>query len=320
MHKVYITGVAGMIGSNLACELVKSGYEVIGIDDLSRGKMINLNQVIENDSFSFYKSDISNDITWAENLSSDDTLIHLADIVAGIDFVFKNEWSIFNKNVEINSNIAKAIDCKPPSHFIYIGTACSYPQGLQRSTDKSGLVEEDKLPADPESGYGWGKLVGDIEYSLLKKSKDFIYTNIDLHNVYGSPCDFDPRTAQVIPSLIYKSLHNESLDVWGDGLQGRAFVEVRDVVRAIKLAIENPINETFMIGPNHCTTIKEVVEEVLKNDTKAKSAVYDTTKPTGDIGRFYSGSKSKDLLGWEPEISFADGIKDLVKYIKLNDG
>ena len=317
--KIYVTGAAGMIGSNLCSHLVSNGHEVIGIDDLSRGKMSNLDSVLNNKAFDFIKCDLASDSTWSEQLSSDDTLVHLADIVAGIDFVFKNEWSIFNKNVEINSNIARVLSISDVKHFIYIGTACSYPQEMQRTIEDSGLQEEDKLPADPESGYGWGKLVGDIEYKLLRKSKDFIYTNIDLHNVYGSPCDFNPKTAQVIPSLIYKSLNNDLLEVWGDGNQGRAFIEIRDVINAIYLAIKTPMDETFMIGPNKCSTIKEVVNEILKNDVQAKSVNYDATKPTGDIGRFYSGSKSKELLGWEPKISLSDGIRDLVEFIKIND-
>lgn len=319
MQKIFVTGAAGMIGSNLSIYLVKKGFEVVGIDDLSRGKISNLNDIINDEAFTFVKCDLSNECSWASKISSSDTVVHLADIVAGIDFVFKNEWSIFNKNVEINSNIARILNDYRLKHFIYIGTACSYPQDLQRSIENSGLKETDKLPADPESGYGWGKLVGDIEYGLLRKSKDFIYTNIDLHNVYGSPCDFNPKTAQVIPSLIYKALKNDSLDVWGDGNQGRAFIEIRDVIKAIYLAIQNPMDETFMIGPDKCTTIKEVVEEILKNDVMSKSVNYDKSKPTGDIGRYYSGTKSKELLGWTPEVSLSDGIKDLVEYIKLND-
>ncbi len=305
-----------MIGSVFCKEAVNNGCNVVGIDNLSRGKLENIWSLQENKLFKFIYSDISNDLDWANDLSDSDIVVHLADIVGGIGYVFNNEWSIFNRNLRINSNLARVVNLRKPRQLIYIGTACSYPKDMQKSIDKSGLREDDKFPADPESGYGWSKLIGDIEYNLLCKSNGIIYTNIDLHNVYGSPCDYNPSTAQVLPSLVYKALTSDQLIIWGNGEQGRAFIEVRDVASAIMASINMNVSGSYMIGPNCCTTIDEVVRIILSNPkVRSKSVFKDLSKPVGDIGRFYAGTAAYEKLGWIPKISIEHGINDLIDYI-----
>ena len=313
---IYVTGAAGMIGSIFCREAVKNGYNVIGIDNLSRGNILNIQPLLESKLFTFVYSDISNDLDWANNLNNSDVIVHLADIVGGIGYVFSNEWEIFNKNLRINSNLSRVVNLRKPRQLVYIGTACSYPQSMQKSISNSGLKESDKFPADPESGYGWSKLIGDIEYKLLCESKGIIYTNIDLHNVYGSPCDYNPATAQVIPALIFKALTSDQLVLWGNGEQGRAFVEVRDVAVAIMSSIDKGVAGSYMIGPPFCTTINDLVKIILSNPkVKAKTVIKDLSKPVGDIGRYYSGTAAYEILGWKPKISIEEGISDLIDYI-----
>ena len=179
-----------------------------------------------------------------------------------------------------------------------------------------GLKENDKFPADPESAYGWSKLIGDIEYKYLSEESDLIYTNLDLHNVYGFPTDTDPATAQVIPSLIKRALENEELEIWGDGSQGRGFLEVNDVVDSILLAIKKEYNGSIMIGPEECSKISELAEIIIKNPlTKSTKISYDLSKPIGDIGRYADSSIARKILGWEPKISLESGINSLIKKI-----
>ncbi len=315
--KIYVTGAAGMIGSNLVKRLVDEDFFVIGVDNFSRSDESRISDLALKKNFKFFKEDIKDfNNAWSEDIGSNDTIIHLADIVAGIGYVFQNQWSIFNENLAINSSIGKIIAEKNPNHLIYIGTACSYPQNLQRSIDDSVLKENDKFPADPESAYGWSKLIGDIEYKYLSEESDLIYTNLDLHNVYGFPTDTDPATAQVIPSLIKRALENEELEIWGDGSQGRGFLEVNDVVDSILLAIKKEYNGSIMIGPEECSKISELAEIIIKNPlTKSTKISYDLSKPIGDIGRYADSSIARKILGWEPKISLESGINSLIKKI-----
>lgn len=312
--KIYVTGVAGMIGSNLAKRLIAEGYEVVGIDNFWRGKAENIASLQE--GFTFIEEDLSGpNLTCFDGLAEEDVVVHLADIVAGIGYVFDNEWAVFQQNLKINTSVASAVSEKQPSKLIYVGTACSYPQTLQRSVTESMLCEAHKFPADPESGYGWSKLIGEIEYKLLCQGNQTSFLTLDLHNVYGWPCEFDGPTAQVIPALINRAIEGgEELSVWGDGSQGRAFVHVDDVVEALLSGIRyNGDKGTIMIGPSECTTIGEVASIIVEDSrVSANTVSFDTSKPTGDVGRFADYKLAREELNWNPSVEIADGISDLI--------
>ncbi len=322
--KTYVTGTAGMIGSNLSLSLLRSGHRVIGIDNLWRGNGRNLEALHSYPDYEFRHADIAADLDWFRDMTGDDLVIHTADIVAGIGYVFANEWRVFQKNVLINTQIARIVNQVQPRQLIYLGTACSYPQGLQRSVQMSVLSESVKFPADPESGYGWSKLMGDVEFVLAVKGTKTKLTVLDLHNVYGWPCKYDDGTAQVIPSLINKALTSSDgkLVVWGDGNQGRAFLHVRDVIEGIQRAIDyKGEHGTFMLGPDRCTTIREVAELIQQHPGVAVDEIlYDTTKPTGDVGRYADARLALAELGWEPRVPFQDGLNELIDCVIADRG
>ena len=317
--KIYVTGVAGMIGSNFARKMVDSGFAVIGIDNFWRGNIDNIADLLEHGNFTFIEADIRSDTSWYKDLSSDDCIVHIADIVAGIGYVFANEWEVFSANLKINSMVARIVVEKAPARLIYLGTACSYPQEMQRSISDSVLQESDKFPADPESGYGWSKLIGEIEFKLAVQNVQTKLITLDLHNVYGWPCVYSDSTAQVIPSLINRARLSEdgALEVWGDGSQGRGFIHVDDVVSAIeKAVVYSGSVSNFMIGPDRCTSIADLAEVIVGNDLlPASHVVYDTTKPTGDIGRFANSSLAASELGWCETTDFASEVNELITKI-----
>lgn len=317
--RVYVTGCAGMIGSNICRSLVTAGYDVVGIDNLWRGTKSNMEAFQASRSFTFRHADVASDMDWHRDVDADSVIIHAADIVGGIGFVFQNEWAVFQKNNLINTQIARLVQAAQPKKLIYLGTACSYPQGLQRSVESSVLKELDKFPASPESGYGWSKLLGDIEFNLAVKGTPTKLMVLDLHNVYGWPCVYDDNTAQVIPALIYKSITSpdRSLVIWGDGNQGRAFVHVSDVVQAVEKAVvyQGELSN-FMIGPSFCTQIREVARIIREHpDVDIEKVVFDPAKPTGDIGRYANSALARNHLGWVPSIDLAEGIHDVIDHV-----
>ncbi|WP_449039735.1 NAD-dependent epimerase/dehydratase family protein [Parabacteroides goldsteinii] len=325
MSKILVTGGCGMIGSNLVKRLVKEGHEVTIIDNLWRGKKEYLNDkdgipVIDMDTH-FFNLDLSINEGIDEIVEQNEYVIHLADIVAGIDYVFSNQGDLFRLNNLINTNLFHSVRKAGKDKvkgLIYVGTACSYPLTRQNSLDVIPLKEEELFPALPESAYGWSKLMGQLEIGFLEKETGIPCCTLQFHNVYGSPCDYGQRS-QVIPALIRKAINypNEEFNVWGSGKQGRAFIHVDDIVDALVLALEKGWGHDWIqIGPSVCTSIREIAEAVIRISGKDITPFYDTTKPEGDKARSADYSKAKEILGWEPKVSLEDGLKQQYDWVK----
>jgi GDP-D-mannose 3', 5'-epimerase len=314
--KIIITGGAGMIGSNLVKRLVSLGNDVHVVDNLWRGRLENLcdakgKSVIDVDTH-FHRLDLSIPDQLDPLLENVDIVYHLADIVAGIDFVF-------NKNLLINTNVIASVRRSKVGGFIYVGTACSFPRQLQSGVDARPLVEEDQIPANPESAYGWSKLMGEYEAFLMEKECGIPVCVLSLHNVYGTPTEFSEKTSQVIPALIRKAVRYplEPFIVWGSGSQGRAFVHVNDVVEALVLAADKGLGKGLIqIGVDRCTSIREIAETVSRISGKDIDIRYDTERPEGDRGRCCNASKARRILGWEPKVGIEAGLRDLYEWIE----
>lgn len=314
-----------MIGSNLVKRLVKDGHDVYVIDNLWRGKLEYLNDAKGNPVIDletrFYDVDLSTGLSIDPVVLQVDYVIHLADIVAGIDYVFSNQGDLFRQNNLINTHLFNSVRKAGKERIkglIYVGTACSFPLTRQNSLDVIPLKEEELFPALPESAYGWSKLMGQLEVGFLEKETGIPCCTLMFHNVYGSPCDYGERS-QVIPALIRKAINypNEPFNVWGSGKQGRAFIHVNDIVDALVLALEKGWGHGWIqIGPSECTSIREIAEAVVKISGKDIVPFYDTTKPEGDKARSADWTKAKEVLGWEPKVGLEEGLKQQYDWVK----
>ena len=145
-HRILVTGGAGMIGSNLVKKLVDLGFEVFVADNLWRGKKEylfseNSKMVIPDENFYYLDlKDYENCLKVTKNI---DIVIHLADVVAGINYVFSNESSLYRSNILINTHTLNASIANKVKKFIYAGTACSYPKSRQSKINPPPFKEED---------------------------------------------------------------------------------------------------------------------------------------------------------------------------------
>lgn len=314
-----------MIGSNLVKRLVREGWDVYVADNLWRGRLEYLNDSEGNpvidQAARFLKKDLTVYDEAKEVIGITDYVVHLADVVAGIDYVFKNQGELFRINNQINSNIFQC--CREAGKekikgVLYAGTACSFPLTRQNCLNPEPLHEDELFPALPESAYGWSKLMGQIEIGYLEKETGIPCCTLMFHNVYGTPTDFGEKS-QVIPALIRKAVHypEEPFCVWGSGEQGRAFLHVNDVVNAIILALEKGWGHGYIqIGPSNSVTIREIAEKIVEISGKDISPIYDCSKPEGDKARCADYSKAKRVLGWEPSVLLEEGLKESYEWIK----
>lgn len=324
MSKIIVTGGAGMIGSNLVKKLVELGHEVHVIDNLWRGKLEYLNDPLTHKPVidvekNFHNIDLSGEIPANPVFEGTEYLIHLADIVAGIGYVFNNQGSLFRQNLLINSNTIEFSKQLGIKGFLYAGTACSFPAELQDSFEYSLLKEEELYPANPESAYGWSKLMGVYEADLMGSETDIQVVSLLFHNVYGAPCDYSREKSQVIPSLIRKAIEYPEQDfiVWGSGKQGRAFLHIDDVVDGILLGLEKGFGKGYIqLGPDFSTTIAEVARTVVEISGKDIPIQFDTTKPEGDKARAADYRLAREILGWEPKVDLKEGLTRTYQWVE----
>jgi len=315
MVKILVTGGAGLIGSNVVKRLVNLGHEVFVSDNLWRGRMENLKEngrpVIDLAS-RFHQVDLreyGNCVAVSKNI---DVVIHLADIVAGINFVFANELFLYRVNIVMNSNMLDAAISNNVKKYLYVGTACSYPEKMQSELNPPPFKEDDAYPASPESAYGWSKLMGEYECELAQKEGKIETGILRLHNVYGPPCEMSPERSQVIPALCRKAINfpEEDFIVWGSGNQRRAFLYVDDVVDAIILLIKKGMgNGVIQIGPGESYSITDIAERIVKMSGKDIEIKYDLTRPEGDKDRTADSSKARGILGWQQKVSLDEGLQ-----------
>ena len=315
MVKILVTGGAGLIGSNVVKRFVNLGHEVFVADNLWRGRMENLQEngrpVIDLDS-RFHQVDLreyGNCVAVSKDI---DLVIHLADIVAGINFVFANELFLYRANIVMNSNMLDAAIKNNVKKYIYVGTACSYPEEMQSKLNPPPFIEEDAYPANPESSYGWSKLMGEYEADLAKINSQINIGLLRLHNVYGPGASYDSFKGQVIPSLIRKAVNypDEEFIVWGSGKQYRDFVYIDDVINALVLVPEKGMNNGLIqIGTEIPTTIEKLSKIIIEISKKKIIPIFDTSKPEGDIGRISNCKKARKILNWNPSVNINTGLK-----------
>lgn len=320
---ILVTGGAGFIGSWLVEALTLLKAKVFVVDNLWRGSIQNLmdsngHEIIPLKE-QFIKGDLRDYNTTFASLKNakPDLIFHLADIVAGIDYVFSNEPEIFRSNVLINSNVYTAAAEVGVEQVVYLGTACSYPKEMQMETGRPPLVEDDVYPANPESAYGWSKLMGEFELDMVARYSGMSIGILRLHNVYGPRSILSRKRSQVIPSLIRKAIlyPGEDFIVWGTGRQARDFVFVGDVIDAIlRTPLKGMDQGVIQIGTRTETSVAALASMIVRISGKDIPIKFDPMKPEGDIGRSGNYDKAKSILGWDVFTNIEDGLRQTYEW------
>ena len=304
MKTIIITGGFGMVGSNLVFSTFHHFDRIVIIDSNVRGMKSKSQQFLSQKLGKDYTDKVFVIESDVRSLSSDEVnelilgeayFVHLADIVAGIGYVFNNQYHILTENVTIDVaafELALAVNVKK---VVYASTACVFNQNSQRSIDSKVSIEKDLFPSFPESTYGWAKLYGELAMINLFEGKNISHDVIYFHNMVGYPCDYWSDKTQVIPSICKRILDNEyvnqenKLSVWGSGNQGRALVPVHmatDFVTNNLLQINQDDGlRRMQYGPDFCTSVGEMATKLNDISDFNQEIVFDKTKPEGDIGR-----------------------------------
>lgn len=304
--KTVVTGAAGFIGANLVRALLKEGREIRAIDSFSRGSSKNF----EGLHISVFNADLRDYGQALASVREADTVFHLAAKVGSIDSLHGSnsaELDALQTNLLIDGNVFRACLESGVRRVVYASSVSVYPIDKQ---DRLGarFREEDTRPINPEGGYGWAKLIGELQLGLMEGVKSGVAR---IFNAYGEFSEFDD-TAQVVPALVRKAIRYPAEDfvVWGDGKQTRNPVYVADCVEALleieKTARNPPL--VLNVGNPQTVTVKEIAEMVTKISGKKIPLKFDTSKPIGPLSRIPDVALAQKELGWRPRTGLEEGI------------
>jgi UDP-glucose 4-epimerase len=310
---ILVTGGCGFIGSYVVRELISKGYNVTVADNLSKKE----SRIPENASF--IRIDLT-DKKKTEMIFKDiDVCINMASKIGGIGYFHKYPATILSENNRIYSSTFEAAVKNRIKRMVFISSSMVFESTYKFPSKESDL---NKIPP-PVTGYGFSKLIGEYYCKTFKEEFGLDYTIIRPFNAYGIneyPGDFIGY-AHVIPDLAKKILSGQyPLELLGNGQQTRCFTHVKDIARAIVMAMESEraINEDFNIGTPEETSMLHLAELLWglcerKEPFAVKyspSFQHDIKKRVPDV------SKSKKLLIWEPKIMLKDGLRETVEWLK----
>jgi len=314
--KTVVTGGAGFIGSHLVKRLLDEGREVTVADDFSRGSVLNLHDLgVETE---IRKADLRDYSQAAEALSGADVVFHLAASVGSVEYLHRDEMAelrALQSNLAIDTNVFRICLEKKVRKIVYASSVSVYPIDLQQ---KPGAVfsEESLQYFNPEGGYGWAKLLGEIQLGWMKNISRGMAR---IFNVYG-PCTTLGETAQVVPALMSKALMYPKKDfiIWGNGTQSRCFLYVSDCVDAL-VKLEAKVSDkpvVVNVGSDQTIPVSMLAEKIVKISEKNIDIEYDPSKPVGPISRTANINKAGLLLEWQPKTSLDEGLRSTYDWVE----
>jgi len=295
--KVIVTGGAGFIGSHLTDALVKRGFDVHIIDDLSAGKLENINK-----GAVFHKEDIRNFEAIKKIIEGSKYVFHVA-AKPRVQVSIQNPRETHDINVNGTVNVLVAAKDTEVKRVIYSASSSAYGE-----QDTMPLHEE--MHARPISPYGLQKYIGELECSVFSKIYGIETVSLRYFNVYGTRLVSEGGAYDlVIGRFLKQRKEGKPMTIVPDGEQTRDFTHVRDVVMANILAMESDKvgkGEVINIGAGKNYSINKIADII----GGPKVYIEPRLEPKHTLA---DNRKAKELLGWEPKISLEEGIGELKK-------
>ena len=311
--KFLVTGGAGFIGSNLCEAILKMGYQVRCLDNLSTGKKENVEMFEDNPNYEFIKGDIRDLDTCKKACEGVDYVLNQAawgSVPRSIEFPLLYE----EINIRGTLNMMEAARQNKVKKFVYASSSSVYG-------DEPNLPKREGKEGNVLSPYALTKKV-DEEYGRLYKEIYGLDTvGLRYFNVFGRRQDPNGAYAAVIPKFIKQLLNNERPTINGDGKQSRDFTYIENVIEANLKACkadEKASGQAFNIAYGGREYLIDIYYELCKALDKDIEPIFGKDRP-GDIKHSNADiSKARELLGYNPEYDFAKGLKEAIEWYKEN--
>ncbi len=305
--KVLITGAAGFLGSHLCDRFVKEGFMVVGMDNLITGSMKNIEHLMSIREFQFYHCDVSKFVHVPGKL---DYILHFASPASPIDYLKMPIQTLKVGSLGTHNLLGLAKNKK--SRILVASTSEVYGDPLvhPQTEDYWGNVN----PVGPRGVYDEAKRFQEA-MTMAYHSYHQIETRIvRIFNTYGPRMRLDDGRA--LPAFISQGIKGEDLTVFGDGSQTRSFCYVDDLVEGIFRLLMSDYHLPVNLGNPDEITIKQFAEEIIKLTGAQQKIIYKPLPTDDPKQRKPDITKAREILGWEPKFSRAEGLKPTYDFFK----
>ncbi|MZP56062.1 MAG: NAD-dependent epimerase/dehydratase family protein [Bacteroidales bacterium] len=316
MKNIIISGVAGFIGSNLVDDLLRKDFNVMGIDNFdsfySREiKEINISNALKYKSFDFREGDIR-DMKFLDSCFSGfrpDIIIHLA-AKAGVRPSIKDPASYYDVNVNGTLNLLEAMRRNKIGRMLFASSSSVYG-----NNKKIPFAESDNVDF-PVSPYAASKKACELLCHTYHHLFDMDIFCLRFFTVYGPR----QRPDLAINKFTRALLNGEPITLFGDGSSSRDYTHISDILQGIGQAMENLKGfGIFNLGESNAISLKELLA-LLENSTGKKADIKYLPMQDGDVLRTFADiSRAKSVLGYNPVVNIADGIRNYVEWVRVNN-
>jgi len=301
MEKVIVTGGAGFIGSHLAEELVRRGYQVTILDDLSTGKMGNIKKLLSKDNVQFIQGSVTNSSLLKELFHGAIYVFHQAAIPS-VPRSVKDPLATNEVNITGTLNVLLAARVSKVRKIIYASSSSVYG-------DTPTLPKREDMVPSPQSPYAASKLAGEYYCRVFQEVYGLVTVCLRYFNVYGPKQNPDSQYAAVIPRFLRWASEGSPLIIYGDGEQTRDFTFIADAVAANILAAESNASGVFNIGRGKSITINELARLVIKLTGNNVESVHQEPRE-GDIRHSLADISKAGTFGYEPRYNLEEGLEE----------
>jgi dTDP-glucose 4,6-dehydratase len=307
MKRVLITGAAGFLGSHLCDRFIKEGFQVVGMDNLITGDLKNIEHLFKQRGFEFYHHDVSKFVYVAGNV---DYILHFASPASPIDYL-----KIPIQTLKVGSlgthnllGLAKAKNAR----MLIASTSEVYgdPTVHPQTEEYWGNVN----PVGPRGVYDEAKRFQEAITMAYHRYHGLETRIVRIFNTYGPRMRLND--GRVLPAFIGQALRGEDITIFGDGSQTRSFCYVDDLVEGIYRLLMSDYAEPMNIGNPDEITISQFAEEIIALTGTKQKVIYQPLPVDDPMQRQPNIDKARSILGWEPKVQRAEGLRITYEYFK----
>lgn len=311
---VLIAGGGGFIGGHLARTLSERGVQVRSVDIKPLDEWYQIPEGVE-----ARQLDLSALADCREAVRGIDTVYNLAADMGGMGFIETHKAECM-LSVLINTHMLMAARDASVGRFFFSSSACVYAADKQVDADVTALKESDAYPAMPEDGYGWEKLFSERMCRHFREDFGLQTRVARYHNVYGVEGTYDGGREKAPAALCRKVAKavltgRHEIEVWGDGGQTRSFMYVDDCIEGTLRVTAGDSALPVNVGSSELVSINQMIDIIEKIAGITVKRNYKLDAPKGVRGRNSDNMLIKEIYGWEPSITLADGLERTYRWI-----